>query len=235
MVVCAKCGLRYTRPLPNEGELAALYTENYYVRNSSRLLSTDTFRRLFQYSVLWQHRRTFAERQSGRILDVGCGNGDFLAALKARGWEVYGTEFSPAACDLAREKGVAVQQGDLLSAAFPDGFFDVVTLWHVFEHLPEPRNELAEIQRILSSDGLLVIEVPNNGSLGFRLTKKKWYHFDVPRHLQHFTPETLRQILLDTSFHPVSSTLALRRSSGGVAERAGQALHEGARDFNHVG
>lgn len=116
---------------------------------------------------------------------------------------MYGTEFSPAACDLARAKGIEVRQGDLLNAAFPSESFDVVTLWHVFEHLPEPRNELAEIQRILRPGGLLVIEVPNCGSMGFRFTKEKWYHFDVPRHLQHFTPETMRKLLMAASFRPI--------------------------------
>jgi SAM-dependent methyltransferase len=83
----------------------------------------------------------------------------------------------------------------LRSAGFPDGFFDVVTMWHVLEHLPDPAAALAEARRVLQADGLLVIEVPNLGSLTFRLCRERWWPLDVPRHLLHFTPQTLGRLL----------------------------------------
>jgi ubiquinone/menaquinone biosynthesis C-methylase UbiE len=202
VVVCDACGLRYTRPLPTPGELATLYGEEYYVNNKPRLASADFVRVLFERSVQWQHRRALLKRRPGRVLDVGCGNGEFLATLGARGWEVYGTEFSEAGCALARSKRITVHQGTLPSARFPDRFFDVVTLWHVLEHLPEPPVELAEIGRVLRDDGLLVVEVPNSDSLTFRLCGRRWYHLDLPRHLQHFTPTTLQRLLGQAGFAP---------------------------------
>jgi len=200
MVECVNCALRYTRPLPTKQELAKLYGQDFYVSNSPRLWSGDFLRILFQRSVFWQHHRALLGKRPGRALDLGCGNGDFLATLKRRGWEVYGTEFSSAACELARAKGVRVHQGDLVSANFPAQSFDVITLWHVFEHLPDPLAELAEVRRILRDDGLLVIEVPNSGCLTLRLSKQGWYPLDVPRHLQHYTPATLQRLLREAGF-----------------------------------
>jgi SAM-dependent methyltransferase len=138
------------------------------------------------------------------LLDVGCGNGDFLASLRERGWEVFGTDFSNAACEFARAKGISVHQGPLASAGFSDKLFDVVTLWHVLEHLPDPTAELIEIRRILRDDGLLIIQVPNSKSITLKLTGIHWLPLDLPRHLQHFTPLTLNQLLKQTGFTPAS-------------------------------
>jgi SAM-dependent methyltransferase len=150
--------------------------------------------------VLGHRRRALLGRHPGRVLDVGCGDGDFLADLRRLGWEGYGTEFSEVACELTRARGINVRQGSLRSAGFPDRFFDVVTIWHVLEHLPEPAAELAEARRILRDDGLLVLEVPNSGCLTFQLCQERWWPLDIPRHLQHFTPATLARLLDRSGF-----------------------------------
>ncbi len=147
-----------------------------------------------------ERRRALLNRKSGRVLDVGCGNGDFLLSLKRRGWKVHGVEFSAEAAELARSRGIDVVHGELKSAAFPDGFFDVVTLWHVAEHLPDPLAEFAEVRRILRDDGLFVLEVPNSDCLTLRLCGTRWRPLDVPRHLQHFTPATLERALTKVGF-----------------------------------
>jgi ubiquinone/menaquinone biosynthesis C-methylase UbiE len=204
VVTCTRCDLRYTRPLPGDEDLAALYPESYYVSNSTNWLSADVLRRAFEQGVQWRHRQALLDRPPGRILDVGCGSGDFLAALISRGWEVHATEFSDAAVTMARKRGISVHQGTVEDAAFPDDFFDVVTMWHVLEHVPAPRETLSELRRILKRDGLLVIEVPDSASVTFRLTDDRWMGLDVPRHLQHFTPTTLGHLLADTGFIPIS-------------------------------
>jgi SAM-dependent methyltransferase len=203
VVTCAACGLRYTRPLPTELELTRLYCGEYYGEGQPRLLSWDTIRAALHRGVLQQRRRALLGRPPGRILDVGCGDGDFLAGLKRRGWQVSGIEFSDAAAALSRAKGIDIFQGDLASARFPNGSFDVVTFWHVLEHIPEPVPVLVEARRILRDDGLLVVEVPDSASLTFRLCRQHWFPLDVPRHLQHFTPATLNALLERVGFAPV--------------------------------
>jgi SAM-dependent methyltransferase len=204
VVTCTECELLYTRPEPTPQELNSLYSEEFYgASREPKLLSWDSLRLVLHRLVLSHRQKALLARKPGRVLDIGCGDGDFLAHLKARGWETYGVEFSDAGCKLARAKGITVHQGELSAAHFPEGFFDVVTIWHVLEHLPAPTTELAEVQRILSDDGLLAIEVPNSGSLTFKLCRERWWPLDIPRHLQHFTPLTLQKLLQQVGFSPV--------------------------------
>jgi ubiquinone/menaquinone biosynthesis C-methylase UbiE len=203
VVTCGRCDLRYTRPLPDEEDLAELYPETYYVNNRTNWLSADVLRRAFEHGVQWRHRQALLRRPPGRILDVGCGSGNFLAALRSRGWNAYATEFSDAAVAMARRRGITVHRGTVEDAGYPDDHFDVVTMWHVLEHVPAPRETLDELRRILKPDGLLVVEVPDSASLTFRLCGRDWMGLDVPRHLQHFTPTTLVRLLTDSGFTPV--------------------------------
>lgn len=205
-----ECGLCYTRPLPTEDELATLYDHNYIVYQKDNagctkrpLLSIGFLIYLFKQSVNWDRHRALLGSPPGRVLDVGCGNGDFLISLKRRGWGVYGTEFSATGCYLASAKGIAMHQGAVADARFPDNFFDVVTAWHVLEHQPDPTAELPELRRVLRDNGLLVIEVPNSDCPTFRLCGERWIQLDVPRHLQHFAPATLGRLLSEGGFAPV--------------------------------
>ncbi len=201
VVRCLSCDLFYTRPLPTLEEMRVLYSAEFYGESKSpSRLSWDSIRLLLHQSVLRHRRKALLNRPPGRVLDVGCGDGDFVAHLKPHGWEVHGIEFSDAGSKLARAKGVQVYQGELKAANFPDGYFDVVTFWHVVEHLNDPLTEMLEARRILRDDGLLVIEVPNIASPTFKLCRERWWPLDIPRHLQHYTPATLQKLLKRAGF-----------------------------------
>jgi 2-polyprenyl-3-methyl-5-hydroxy-6-metoxy-1,4-benzoquinol methylase len=206
---CSDCGLLYTRPVPDADEFRLLYDQSYmpyriagsgFNIQKPALLSVAWLTEMFHRTVQWERRLALRGSRPARILDVGCGVGDFLGSLAHLGWETYGTEISEAGAGLARARGIRAYRGELTAAGFPDDFFDVVTLWHVLEHVPDPLAQLAEIRRILKPEGLLVVEVPNARSATFSLTKEKWYYLDVPRHLQHFTPATLDAILGQAGF-----------------------------------
>lgn len=212
IVECVECSLRYTRPFPTREELEDLYKDDYIIYHTVvdtpsattwRQRAVDFLTSLFVRSLMWDRRRALTGRSPGRILDVGCGNGDFLAFLRRHGWDVYGTEFSAAACEMARARGIKVHQGSLTSSGYPDEYFDVVTLWHVLEHVEYPASELAEARRLLRDDGLLIVEVPNSACLTFRLCKERWFLLEVPQHVQHFTPATLDRILRQAAMCPV--------------------------------
>jgi SAM-dependent methyltransferase len=137
----------------------------------------------------------FTKRGSGKVLDIGCGAGDRLDVFRNKGFETYGVETSDSA-DYAKEHlKLNVIKGDLFSAQFPDGFFDIVTLYNVLEHTHDPMKVCQEVHRILKDGGSLVIQVPNTDSLQCKTFKKRWAAFDVPRDLYYFRIGTLISML----------------------------------------
>jgi 2-polyprenyl-3-methyl-5-hydroxy-6-metoxy-1,4-benzoquinol methylase len=150
-------------------------------------------------------RRTPPLRKMGRILDVGCSNGAYLAALRSQGWEVEGIEMDGVAADYAiNERRLKVTTGDAESvlARLPDQSYDVVTMWHLLEHLFDPAAALANARRILRPGGMLMLEVPNFAATLAGIFRKNWFALDVPRHLYHFTPDTLRALLMHAGMQP---------------------------------
>jgi SAM-dependent methyltransferase len=134
-------------------------------------------------------------RGQGRYLDVGCGSGGALGVAQELGWRVAGVEMDAAAAAKARRYGARVHAGDLLGAPFAPGEFDCVTAFHVLEHVPDPVAAVRRMLEWLAPSGLLVIEVPNAGGLGARLFGRAWSGLELPRHLSHFTPETLDAVV----------------------------------------
>jgi SAM-dependent methyltransferase len=126
-----------------------------------------------------------------RVLDIGCGDGRFLAAMRARGWTVAGIEPDPAAVRAARGRGIDVHVGVLDDVELPDASFDVVTMSHVIEHVPDPVRALSSSLRLLRPGGRLVAVTPNASSIGLRSFGKAWAGLDPPRHLVLFTPRAL--------------------------------------------
>jgi SAM-dependent methyltransferase len=134
-------------------------------------------------------------RRRGRALDVGCGDGSFLIGLARQGWEVFGTELSaPIAATAKQRLGDRVRIEEIEKISHQEASFDLITFWHVLEHLDHPRRALAAARRLIKSDGTVVIAVPNIGSLQAQLFKQDWLHLDVPRHRWHFDPGTLSDL-----------------------------------------
>lgn len=137
----------------------------------------------------------------GRLLDIGCGNGRYLSAMRKLGWQTSGVEKNPKASQYAREElHLDVNTVDLLDNKFQDKSFDAVTMWHSLEHLYEPLQTLKEIGRILNDDGLLVVAVPNIDSLVAKIFKTYWYGLQLPIHLIAFTPDTITRMLNQAGF-----------------------------------
>jgi SAM-dependent methyltransferase len=142
-------------------------------------------------------------RQQPKVLDIGCGRGHLLRAFQQGGCEVLGTEFSDDACRFAREVlKIPVKVGTLSELNFPDASFDVVVMWHVLEHVSDPRPTLAEVARILKPGGFFMVAVPDFGSPEAQLTKAGWFHLDVPRHLSHHARNSLTQQLSVAGLEP---------------------------------
>lgn len=152
-------------------------------------------------------RQVPLRRPEGRVLDIGCGSGGYLAFLASLGWDCYGVEPGPNSRAYARDAlRLNVHSGPLDACGFEDGFFDLVTMWHVIEHLPNPPEVLREIHRILKPNGLLFLRTPNVEGLEARVFRGNWYGLDPPRHLYLFSPRTLRMLLEREGFTETRST-----------------------------
>lgn len=130
-------------------------------------------------------------RKQGRLLDVGCGSGEFLEKMKSLGWEVYGVEIGKQGALAAQQRGLNVFHGTLDQAKFPNDYFDFIRFEHVLEHVPDPVATLKEARRILRPDGEIRLTVPNWNSWPAKWFGTYWFHLDTPRHLIWFSPKTL--------------------------------------------
>lgn len=129
--------------------------------------------------------------RGGRLLDIGCGSGDWLRLMKARGWCVEGVDLDEAAVANANSRGLSVQCGTVHDLNCPDAHFDAVTLNQVIEHVPDPVAVLAECRRILKPGGHLILYTPNSRSLGHRVFGRHWRGLEPPRHLHLFGPRSM--------------------------------------------
>jgi SAM-dependent methyltransferase len=203
IVRCLDCGLAYLNPRPTPEAIGAFYPADCVEHMAS---STPN-------AFAWAEAARVRSRSSspGRILDIGCASGYFLAAMRQTGWEVYGLEPDREACRQAESvEGAHVLCGTLAATTFSSQMFDVVTLWSVLEHLHDPCESLRTVHRILKPDGFLHLGVPNYSSLERRVFGTRWFGLDVPRHLYHFEPSSIRAMLRAGGFQ----ILELEHASG---------------------
>jgi 2-polyprenyl-3-methyl-5-hydroxy-6-metoxy-1,4-benzoquinol methylase len=200
---CPACGLVYLSPRPTVAEMPAYYPPQYAL-----YLSASRRRRWWQPSG-WMERRDMARRcraarrlrARGRVLDVGCGTGEFLAAMREQGWDTLGVEPSDRAAAYAREElGLDVRTGTLADLGLEPNSLDVVTLWTVLEHLYDPIAALRTARRLLRPGGLLVLSVPDVDSLDARWFGAYWAGYDTPRHLYAYSHQVLRSLLDRSGF-----------------------------------
>jgi SAM-dependent methyltransferase len=138
---------------------------------------------------------------SGTLLDLGCGSGMFLKTAREQGFSVHGIEMSKDAARVGREQWkLDIEQGNLYELPLGQNAYDVITLWHVFEHLHDPETASRLIYRATKPGGILVIAVPNWQSWQAHLFRDHWFHLDVPRHLFHYTPVSLSKLLGTAGF-----------------------------------
>jgi SAM-dependent methyltransferase len=194
VAVCTTCGLGRFVPMPEPDEISSFYPSEYYGPSGTK------FRPLVEWLVRIVGARHIAFLSRGlpagaQVLDVGCGRGVLLGRLADRGSHVHGVEMSEEAAAGADPRADVRIAPRLSDAVYPACSFDQIILWHVLEHLPDPRATLIECQRIMRPGGRLIVAVPNFSSLQARLSGPAWFHLDAPRHLYHFPLPALRRLI----------------------------------------
>ena len=198
---CNTCSVRFTQNAPDQNEIVPYYKSDTYVSH------TDTKKGLINYLYHLIRKKTLVgkrklvikgtQKRQGKILDIGCGTGAFLNEMQTNKWAITGLEPD----DLARNKAKELYGINSLPSnklfSLPPDTYDAITMWHVLEHVHELKQYIEQIKLVLKVGGKLFIAVPNYLSYDAQLYKEFWAAYDVPRHLYHFTPASIKNLLFN--------------------------------------
>ena len=234
VVRCVECGLLRLDPQPPPDELRRYYPDSYWfapgVDAASRL--EEAYRRIvLRDHVSFVERALRSSRAAGPLLDVGCGGGLFLGLMRARGFRVAGLDFSREAAAIAwTRQQVPAVCAMLENPPFRPQSLAGVTMFHVLEHLYDPRVYLARVYDLLAPDGRIIVQVPNAASWQSRLLGRSWNGMDVPRHLFDFRSRDLEKLLESCGFEIVRRKFfSLRDNPAGLASSLAPSLDPMAR------
>ncbi len=202
IVECKACSFKFTNPRPLENELAKYYKSEAYISHSdsSEGLFNKVYQKVRKYTLCKKYKLITDFKAKGKILDIGCASGNFLSIFKENGWETVGVEPNEEIREYAKNKfGLNVYPEDYLKQ-MPENEFDVITMWHVLEHVFDLDARMRDLKRLLKKDGILIIAVPNADCLDAQIYDKYWAAYDVPRHLYHFTQKSIETLLANYDF-----------------------------------
>ena len=195
LVACVRCGLQYVSPRLRADRVLKGYTAG----SDEQFVSQARGREITFGKCLDAIERVW-EQPPGRLLDIGTGGGSFPYIASQRGWKAEGCEPNRWLCEWARENyRLLIRPGTVFDQHYPPKSYDLVTLWDVLEHTPDPKAEVREAHRLLNDEGLLVINYPDIGSWVARLMGRSWV-FLLDVHLYYFTRATIRKLLEDAGF-----------------------------------
>ena len=192
---CNECKLLFTMPHPDATAIGKYYkSEDYLSHNEHKKgLVPWIYNRVKKVNIRNKYKVCDIHAQA-HLLDFGCGVGDFLHYAQQKGCDVTGCDLSEDARKIASEKlGKTIVTPEEIFA-LPHSSFDIITMWHVLEHIDDLQNQVEQLHRLLKNNGRLVIAVPNYKSYDAGYYKDKWAAYDVPRHLNHFHKESLENI-----------------------------------------
>lgn len=205
IVVCENCGLHFTNPRPTESAIGKYYDNPEYVSHTD---TQEGF--LFKVYALVKNYTLGKKEQlisslttDKTVLDYGAGSGDFSNYLQHNGWSVSAFEPDTNARGLIEKKNTSINLIDGLGE-IPEASLSIITLWHVLEHVHRLDQTLTEFHRTLTTNGSLVIAVPNHTSYDAKVYHRDWAAYDVPRHLYHFNPKTIEPLLNNPGFELTS-------------------------------
>jgi len=206
IVKCTNCALVYLGNPPDEGLIYEQYYESIEPDGRNYRADSEDPHLAELYAINTQRSVCIAAlRPSGRLLDVGCGRGNFLATVRNFGFEAHGIDISDRAIAYAQNQfKVNARVATLDDEVNTHNHYDVITLWHVLEHFVDPFKHLQQARSLLKEDGICVVEVPNLNSLKFKISRSKWYGGNHPQyHRTFFSAGTLKRALVKAGFSEV--------------------------------
>lgn len=189
---CIRCGLLLTLPRPCPEDLEKYYKSDNYISHTSRASNiTDRLYILARKFTLRQKLSLVSKYSAkGKLLDYGCGTGDFLLTAAKNTWQTWGVEPSTSIAKKDKAQQIVSSLDEI-----PTSEFDAITLWHVLEHIPNPNEIIYQLRERISKHGTIFIAVPNYKSFDGTYYRESWAGYDVPRHLWHFSRSTMSQLL----------------------------------------
>jgi 2-polyprenyl-3-methyl-5-hydroxy-6-metoxy-1,4-benzoquinol methylase len=196
---CDRCQCRYTQDVPDEHEIAPYYKADTYVSHTDTRegLVNKLYHRIRKITL--RSKASLVCRQTGlqqgSILDIGAGTGAFLHTMQIKGWEVAGLEPDALAAKISEDKyGIKPLTTDHLFN-LPKGKFHAITMWHVLEHVHRLHDYVKQLNHLLAENGVIFVAVPNHLSSDAAHYQSSWAAYDVPRHLYHFSPESMQLLM----------------------------------------
>ncbi len=196
IVQCKKCQFKFTNPRPVPESLPKYYQSENYISHTNKgnnlVNLAYKIARHFTIKNKIKFIRTFHDH--GNILDYGCGTGIFIESAKRKGWNVLGIEPNEAARSHTSPKMQPFVYSDIRDIKLKK-YFHIITLWHVLEHISDLQDAIKKLKKLLHQDGKIIIAVPNTASWDAQYYKEYWAGYDVPRHMYHFTPTSMNNLL----------------------------------------
>lgn len=199
---CDNCGFVFTNPRPEASELGNYYKSAEYIShsNAKKGAFNSIYQIIRQYTLSRKFKLIKQLSAGEKILDIGCATGEFLNYMKIHGWQTTGIEPDPSVRENAiRNYGLEVYDEAGIQN-LKDESFDVITMWHVLEHVSDLNGRMTELNRLLKPDGFILIAVPNQNSADAKHYGEFWAAYDVPRHLYHFSAESIKSLFQKHDF-----------------------------------
>jgi ubiquinone/menaquinone biosynthesis C-methylase UbiE len=207
IVKCKACGFRYTNPRPTEETIGGYYNSDEYIShsNAKRGFINSVYQIVRNYSINKKVNLVKKYQKQGKVLDIGCGTGEFLNALAKSGFNAVGIEPNESARNQAiKNYSLDIkEESEILN--FQSSSFDIITMWHVLEHVYHLEDRVEQIQNLMKPEGVLIVAVPNPDSLDAKKYKKYWAAYDVPRHLYHFGQADIVNLFEKFSFEVIKT------------------------------